>query len=92
MPAALRGRLQRIVKASAADAHPIVAACNTAADLRAAFTAAGFTDIRITTTGHLARAWGRRWPTWLLGLIGDLAAQPIPDRRSTIVASAAAPA
>jgi hypothetical protein len=87
----VRGRLQRLVKASAADAHPIVAACNTAAELRAAFTAAGFTDIRITTTGHLARAWGRRWPTWLLGLIGDLAAQRIPDRRSTIVASAAAP-
>jgi SAM-dependent methyltransferase len=91
LPGGVRGRLQRLVKATAADAHPIVAACNTAADLRAAFAAAGFTDIRITTTGHLARAWGRRWPTWLLGLIGDLAAQPIPDRRSTIVASAAAP-
>jgi SAM-dependent methyltransferase len=91
IPAGLRRRLQRLVKASAADAHPIVAACNTVPEIQAALASAGFTDIRITTTGHLARAWGRHWPTWLLGLIGDVAAQRLPSRRSTIVASAAAP-
>lgn len=91
LPSALRGRLQRIIKESLADAHPIVAACNTATDLRAAMTRAGLTDIRIVMAGHLARAWARRWPTWLLGVAGDLVAQKIPSRRSTIVASAAAP-
>jgi SAM-dependent methyltransferase len=91
VPDALRGRLQRLVKETAADAHPIVAACNTVADLRAALTAAGYTDTRITTTGHLARAWGRHWPTRLLGRLGDLAAERVPSRRSTIIASAAAP-
>jgi len=29
---------------------------------------AGFVDIRLTTIGHLARAWGRHWPTFALGL------------------------
>ena len=42
----------------------------------------------IRTVGHLARAWGRWLGPWLLGLIGDLAAQRLPSRRSTIVASA----
>ena len=91
LPAALRGRLQRVIKESPADAHPIVAACNTATDLRAALTGAGLTDIRMVMAGHLARAWARWWPTWLLGVAGDLVAQEIPSRRSTIVASAAAP-
>jgi SAM-dependent methyltransferase len=89
MPPLLRGRLQRVVKATAADAHPIVGACNSPADLQRALAAAGFTDVRVTTVGHLARAWGRRWPSYLLGLVGDLLAQRLPGRRSTIVVSAA---
>ena len=44
------------------------------------------------TTDHLARAWGRTLPTWALGLIGDVAAHPLPERRSTIVAQARRPA
>ena len=90
-PAGLRSRLQRLVKASAADAHPIVGACNSPELLRAALAAAGFEDIRVTTVGHLARAWGRWWPGWLLGVVGDLLAQRFASRRSTIVVSAAAP-
>lgn len=90
-PAELRGRLQRLVKASAADAHPIVGMCNSPDLLREALTAAGFVDIRMTTVGHLARAWGRWWPGWLLGVVGDLLAQGFSSRRSTVVVSAAAP-
>ncbi len=89
IPAGLRGRLQRQVKATPADAHPIVGVCNSPADLRRALAAAGYADVRITTIGHLARAWGRRWPTYLLGLLGDLLVQGMPGRRSTIVVSAA---
>jgi hypothetical protein len=53
--------------------------------------AAGFDEIRIETVGHLARAWGRRWPTYLVGLLGDVLVRGRPSRRSTIVVSAAAP-
>ena len=88
LPAAVRSRLQRVVKATAADAHPIVGACNDPAALRAALAAAGFDEIDVQTVGHLARAWGRRWPPFLLGAIGDLAAQRLPARRSTIVIAA----
>lgn len=88
MPAGLRGRLQRLVKATAADAHPLVGVCNSPAELRRALAAAGFDDVRVTTVGHLARAWGRRWPSYLAGLAGDLLAQGLPSRRSTIVVSA----
>jgi SAM-dependent methyltransferase len=88
VPARLRDRLQRLVKASGADAHPVVGRCNEPALLREALEAAGFADVQLVTTGHLARAWSRRWPTFLLGLVGDLAAQRLPGRRSTIVARA----
>lgn len=87
-PASLRDRIQPIVKKSAADAHPLVGACNTPALIRAGLEEAGFRDIEIVTTSHLARAWGRTWPTWVLGLAGDLAAKGMPGRRSTIVARA----
>jgi hypothetical protein len=40
--------------------------------------------------GHLARAWGRHWPTFLLGLTGDLLTRGLPSRRSTIVVVARA--
>jgi SAM-dependent methyltransferase len=88
LPSPWSRRLQRLVKASAADAHPLVGRCNTPALLREGLRAAGFEDVTIQTTGHLARAWQRHLPTFLLGLLGDLAAQPFPERRSTIVARA----
>jgi hypothetical protein len=90
LPVAARPPLQRLVKASAADAHPLVGACNSPDAVRRALEVAGFGQIRVRTVGHLARAWGRRWPTFLLGCLGDLAARSLPDRRSTIVADAVA--
>ncbi|HET7704280.1 MAG TPA: class I SAM-dependent methyltransferase [Candidatus Limnocylindrales bacterium] len=92
LPDALRRRLQPLVKATVADAHPLVGACNDPAALAAALAAAGFEAIRVETVGHLARAWGRHWPTFAFGLVGDLLAQPFPSRRSTIVVGATAPA
>ncbi len=91
IPAVVRGRLQPVVKVSAADAHPLVGACNTPRLIHDGLVAAGYEDIRIVTTDHLARAWGRTLPTWALGLIGDVAAHSMPARRSTIVAQARRP-
>ena len=91
LPVGPRRALQPLVKATAGDAHPLVGACNDPAAVRAALVAAGFTEIRLTTVGHLARAWGRHWPTFLLGLAGDLLTTAMPSRRSTIVAVARAP-
>lgn len=90
LPEGLRRRVQPLVKSSAADAHPLVGACNDPAAVRGALEDAGFSDIRLTTIGHLARAWGRHWPTFLLGLAGDLLTRGMPSRRSTIVAVARA--
>lgn len=90
LPDVVRRRLQPVVKATAADAHPLVGACNDPATITAALTAAGFRDIELTTVGHLARAWGRTWPTFALGLVGDLLVRSMPSRRSTIVAVARA--
>jgi len=90
LPAMLRRRLQRVVKRSAADAHPLVGTCNDPAAVAAALDAAGFHNVRLRTVGHLARAWGRTWPTFLVGLAGDLLALGFPSRRSTIVAVARA--
>jgi SAM-dependent methyltransferase len=90
LPAGLRRRLQPLVKSTAADAHPIVGACNDPDAITDALEVAGFRDVRLTTVGHLARAWGRTWPTFALGLVGDLIAQGAPSRRSTIVAVARA--
>lgn len=91
LPVGPRARLQRMVKATAADAHPLVGACNEPGVLRAALAAVGYDAIEIRSVGHLARAWGRSLPGYLLGLAGDLLAQPFPSRRSTIVVSARAP-
>jgi SAM-dependent methyltransferase len=91
LPDGVRRRIQPIVKATAADAHPLVGACNDPASLDRALRAAGFVDIRIETVGHLGAAWGRRRPTRLLGRAGDLLAARSPSRRSTIVVSARAP-
>ena len=90
LPDGPRRRLQPMVKATAGDAHPLVGACNDPAAIHAALANAGFREIRLTTVGHLARAWGRRWPTFLLGLVGDLLTSALSSRRSTIVAVARA--
>ncbi len=90
LPAGPRHRLQRIVKASGADAHPLVGACNTVAAVEDALRSAEFAEVNVQTVGHLARAWGRHLVTFAPGLLGDLAAQPFEDRRSTIVAEARA--
>ncbi len=91
IPERVRRPLQSLVKASAADAHPLVGICNDPATIRSALSASGFIDIRVELVPHLARAWGRRLPAWALGLVGDLAAQPFPSRRSTIIADAKVP-
>jgi hypothetical protein len=91
LPPALGRPLQRLVKATAADAHPLVGACNTPGDIARALRETGYVDVEVATTDHLARAWGRTLPTYLVGLIGDLAAHSLPARRSTIVARARRP-
>ena len=91
LPDPIRRRVQPLVKATAADAHPLVGACNDPAALRRALESAGFIDVRVRTVVHLARAWGRRPLTYVAGLIGDVLAARAPSRRSTIVASAVAP-
>lgn len=91
LPDRARRSIQPLVKATAADAHPLVGACNDPATVRWTLAAAGFIDIRLTTVGHLARAWGRHWPTFAVGLAGDLLTTAVPSRRSTIVALASAP-
>jgi SAM-dependent methyltransferase len=90
LPDALRRRVQPLVKSTAADAHPLVGACNDPATITRTLDAAGFRDIHLETVGHLARAWGRTWPTFAVGLIGDVIAQGSPSRRSTIVVVARA--
>lgn len=91
MPAAARHRIQPVVKATTADAHPLVGACNDPVALREALVGAGYEQIGVETVGHLARAWGRRLPTFALGIVGDLVARGIPSRRSTLVVTARAP-
>jgi SAM-dependent methyltransferase len=90
IPGPLRHRIQPVVKSTAADAHPLVGACNEPSTIADSLAAAGFRDVELTTVGHLARAWGRTWPTFALGLVGDVLAQGTPSRRSTIVAVARA--
>ena len=90
LPAPFRGALQRLVRP--ADPHPLVGTCNDPRTVAGALRGAGLEGVRVETVGHLARAWARRWPTFLLGLLGDLAAGPFPSRRSTILAMGSAPA
>jgi SAM-dependent methyltransferase len=91
LPDRLRRRIQPLVKATAADAHPLVGACNDPAALRTALVRASYEEIRIQGVGHLARAWGRRRPTFVLGLVGDLLTRSIPSRRSTLIVTARIP-
>ncbi len=88
LPSSLRSRFQRLIKASGADAHPLIGSCNDVERLRGALEEAGYSSIQTRTVGHLARAWGIRSITWALGLVGDVLAQPFPSRRSTIVIAA----
>jgi SAM-dependent methyltransferase len=91
IPSGIRHRLQRVVKATAADAHPIVGVCNTPKALRDAMTAAGLTDIKVMPIAHLARAWGKTWPTFAIGLLGDLFSRPMRSRRSTLLVTGQVP-
>jgi SAM-dependent methyltransferase len=85
VPAGLRHRLQRVIKATTADAHPIVGVCNDPKSLLAAMKTAGFAEITVEPIGHLARAWGKTWPTFFIGLVGDLMSRGLPSRRSTLL-------
>ena len=87
-PPGIRHRIQPVVKTSAADAHPIVGACNDPDAVEQALAHAGFDEVSVTSVSHLARAWGRTLPTFALGVVGDLVATLAPSRRSTIVAVA----
>ena len=80
------------MKRNTADAHPLVGACNTPQQLRHTLELAGYRDVEIRTTNHLASAWSRHMPTHYLGLLGDWLASPFPSRRSTITARARKPA
>ena len=91
-PDGARRRIQPLIKEIVADAHPLVGACNDPASVEAGLVAAGFERVELETVGNLARAWGRRWSTFALGLAGDVIAQGSPSRRSTILASAIKPA
>jgi len=86
LPPPMRRTLQRSIKASDADAHALVGACNDPGAITGAMTTSGFERIEIETVGHLARAWARRWPAFALGVAGDVAANRFEGRRSTIIA------
>jgi len=90
LPARLRGALQRLVRPT--DAHLLVGACNDPRTVAVALRGAGLEAVRVETVGNLSRAWGRSWPSFLAGLLGDIAAAPFPSRRSTILAMGSAPA
>lgn len=92
LPEPLRDRLQATVKAGHADAHGLHGAGTTPGGLADAMRAAGWADVRVETVGHLARAWARTWPTFFIGVAGDVATRGMPARRSTIVAVARIPA
>lgn len=93
LPASLRDRLQATVKAGPADVHRLVGvqACTTRRGLAAELRRAGWTDVRIGTVGHLARAWSRTWPTFAIGIAGDVVTAGMPARRSTLIAVARRP-
>jgi SAM-dependent methyltransferase len=92
MPTGLRTRLQAVVKERREDAHPLVGACNTRPALATALRDGGWSDVRVASVGHLARAWSRTWPTFALGVAGDAVTRGMPARRSTLIASARRPA
>ena len=91
LPAGLRRRSQRLIKATAADAHPIVGVCNDPKTIGSAMQKAGFVDVKVTSISHLARAWGKTWPTFFIGLAGDLITLKLPSRRSTLLVTGRVP-
>lgn len=88
LPARLRDRLQRGLKATPADAHRLVGACNDPEAISTALRKAGFERIELETVSNLGRSWGRHALTFLLGALGDRLWHGTPDRRSTIIAVA----
>ncbi|MBA2556875.1 MAG: class I SAM-dependent methyltransferase [Chloroflexi bacterium] len=90
-PSWIRGPLQRFVKLSAADAHPLVGTWNTLGQIRAALSDAGYQGIELQTSAYLSKAWGNRLPGFVIGLAGDLMTRSLPTRRSTIVGRARKP-
>lgn len=91
LPPRLRSPLQVTVKATAADAHPLVGACNDPSAVRSALADAGLDAVQVEMVSNLAHAWGRRRVTFLIGAVGDLLCHTMPGRRSTIVAWARRP-
>ena len=91
LPTRLQRPLQRLLKASAENAHPLVGICNDPSRIQAELEAAGFVEVQVTAVPHLARAWGRHIPFFLLGVLGDVVAQPFASRRSTMVADGRVP-
>ena len=85
LPAPLRDRLQRVLKATSADAHRLVGACNDPDVIRASLRRAGFDPVELETVSNLGRAWGRHRATFVLGAIGDRLWHGSPGRRSTII-------
>jgi predicted RND superfamily exporter protein len=83
LPRLLRSPLQRLVKVSPADAHPLVGACNDPVTVRRMLEDAGFVDNRLRTVDHLRQAWGRRPFTAMLGRVGDALVGGRADRRSS---------
>jgi SAM-dependent methyltransferase len=88
LPDGARRRLQPLLKASPADAHPLVGACNDPRALRAALRRAGFRAVGIETVPNLARSWSRHRTTFALGVAGDLLTRSMPSRRSSLLAVA----
>lgn len=91
IPSGLRHRTQRLIKATAADAHPIVGVCNDPKSILSAMRVAGFKDVKVTPIAHLARAWGKTWPTFFIGFVGDLMSRGLPSRRSTLLVTGRVP-
>ena len=90
LPAPIRDRLQPLVKSTAADAHPLVGACNDPTVIAAALGLAGFRR----GPPHHGRPSGPGLGSLLADLrarpAGDLVTQGSPSRRSTIVVVARA--
>ena len=79
MPAGLRRRVQPLVKASAADAHPLVGACNDPAALRGGARAPPASRTSASRRSATSPApGGGACPTFALGLVGDLLARGHP--------------
>ena len=88
LPRGLQRRIQPLVKARLADAHPLVGACNDPDAIRSGLSAAGFGSPDLEMVPNLARAWSRRLWTFAIGAVGDVVTMASASRRSTILAVA----